>query len=203
MTASARQDLDDFLQAFTDKLISAGINAVRAKDTNHLLFSPDAINTWGLSSFTPVLRAMSKFDVIHSTYFQNWTGNIPERAQTIRNAYDITGKPIVHWIGMTANADSSQSASPNPYGVDNAPNQAARGAKYASYITDIIGAQGSNGDYPSVGVDFWGWADMPSEKSNWGLTTPQDEAYDGKEAPQYGDFITPVTQANVSIYSRL
>jgi hypothetical protein len=127
---------------------------------------------------------------------------------------------MVYWIGLTANKDSSMSAFGDPYGVDHAATQVARGEKYAAYINYLFNVRGSNGDYPSLGIDFWGWEDQGNEKSNWGLVSSRDNAYDGTEAriatgkdrwgfpiggetADYGDFLSAVRAANQAVYQEL
>ncbi len=220
MTPAAKKDMDDFLEAFTDKLASVSVNAIRAKDSHHLVFSPDTMNQWGFVSRAPVLRAAAKwFDVLHVGY-QEGPVFPDERLAAPSATYDITGKPMMYWIGFTANKDSSMSASGDPYGVDHAPNQVGRGEKYATYINHLFNAHGANGDYFSLGVDFWGWEDQGNEKANWGLVSPKDNAYDGIEAriaagkdrwgyvtggesADYGDFLTAVRAANLGVYETL
>jgi hypothetical protein len=71
-----------------------------------------------------------------------------------------------------------------------------------------------------IGLKWWAWLDSWGEKSNWGLVSFLDNAYDGKEAimapgvdpwgyptgkesANYGDFLDPVTNANQLIYQTL
>ena len=78
----------------------------------------------------------------------------------------------------------------------------------------------SDGTYPIVGVDWWEYMDKLGEKSNWGLVTAKDNAYDGKEdvaAPStdswgyatgyemadFGDFLTGAKDANLAIDKHL
>jgi hypothetical protein len=220
MTPAARKDMDDFLGAFTDKIASVAVNAIRAKDSHHLIFSPDAMNLWGFVSREPVLRSAAKwFDALEVSY-QEGPVFPNERLAAPSQTYDITGKPVFYWIGLTANKDSAMSASGDPYGVDHAATQAARGEKYATYIDHLFNERGSNGDYFSMGIDIWGWEDQGNERANWGLVSPRDNAYDGTEAriatgkdrwgypvggenADYGDFLDAVRNANLGVYERL
>jgi hypothetical protein len=220
MTPAAKKDMDDFLEAFTEKISSVAVNAIRARDPHHLIFSPDTMNQWGFVSREPVLRAAAKwFDVLHVGY-QEGPVFPTERLAAPSATYDIAGKPMVYWIGLTANKDSSMSAFGDPYGVDHAATQVARGEKYAAYINHLFNVRGSNGDYPSLGIDFWGWEDQSNEKSNWGLVSARDNAYDGTEAHiatgkdrwgfpvggetgDYGDFLSAVRAANLAVYQEL
>jgi hypothetical protein len=220
MTPAAKKDMDDFLEAFTEKVASVAVNAIKAKDPHHLIFSPDTMNQWGFVSRVPALRAAAKwFDVLHVGY-QEGPVFPDERLAAPSATYDIAQKPMMYWIGFTANKDSSMAAFGDPYGVDHTANQAARGEKYAAYVNHLFNARGSNGDYFSLGVDFWGWGDQGNEKSNWGLVSPKDNAYDGVEAriaaakdrwnypvggenADYGDFLGPVRAANQGVNEKL
>lgn len=220
MTPAARKDLDDYLGAFTDRIASVAVNAIRAKDSHHLIFSPDAMNLWGFVSREPVLREAAKwFDVLQISY-QEGPVFPDERLAAPSQTYDITGKPVFYWMGLTANKDSAMAASGDPYGVDHAATQAARGEKYATYIDHLFNARGSNGDFFSMGIDIWGWQDQFNEKANWGLVSPRDNAYDGTEArmaagkdrwgnpvggenADYGDFLSAVRSANLGVYEKL
>ena len=77
-----------------------------------------------------------------------------------------------------------------------------------------------NGDRYLLGIDWWEHTDGNFyEKTNWGLVSDRDNAYDGKEdtnasvkdsggyatvpeAGNYGDFITPVAAANAGTSER-
>ena len=84
-------------------------------------------------------------------------------------------------------------------------------------LNTSMNLQGSNGDFFVVGYDFWSWGDNNAEKTNWGLVTFSDNAYDGKEAAiatgtdpwgfptggettTYGDFLSPIIQFNKDVY---
>jgi hypothetical protein len=71
-----------------------------------------------------------------------------------------------------------------------------------------------------VGFKWWAWGDSWGEKSNWGLVSFRDNAYDGNEASiaagadswgyttggeerNYGNFLDAVTQENLKILRAL
>ena len=95
-------------------------------------------------------------------------------------------------------------------------------------FADLLGATFITADLTGADVtgvtnarhDFWSWADHGPEKTNWGLVTSRDNAYDGKEATialghnrwdyptggekaDYGDFLTAITAVNQSAYREL
>jgi hypothetical protein len=51
------------------------------------------------------------------------------------------------------------------------------------------------GNYPYIGVIYFGYVDIPGERLNWGLTTPADNAYDGHEAAAGAVPCSPPLQA--------
>jgi hypothetical protein len=73
---------------------------------------------------------------------------------------------------------------------------------------------------PFVGLRWWAYMDEGGEGANWGLVTPNDNAYDGKEAiiaagtdpwgfktggeaRNYGDFLSYARGANLNIMKSL
>jgi hypothetical protein len=217
--ATFMQDVNDFLYQFAKTYASTAVTTIRALDPNHLIFGPNSINNYGTKAFDQVLRGLADggFDALQLNYdprvdFATMAGN--------NATYDLVGKPAFLWYSVTANADSDMSAtSPGPI-VPNFATQAIRGQHYASDLAAFLGAQGSNGDYYIVGLDWWELVDNPSEGINWGLLSRLDNAYDGIEAVialgtdpwgyprggelrQYGNFLSSVTTANTRIYQVL
>jgi hypothetical protein len=83
-------------------------------------------------------------------------------------------------------------------------------------LPNFLNAQGANGDYYVLGIDWWELIDNPGEHMNWGLMTGNDNAYDGREAiitpgadswgyhtggepGNYDGFLDRVVQQNLSI----
>ncbi len=220
MTPTAKKDLDDYLEEFTEKLASVAVHAIRAADSHHLIFGPDTMNQWGYVGRAPVLRAAAKWFDVLSVGYQEGPAFAQERLAAPRETFNLTDKPMVYWVGFTANRDSSMANHEDPFGVDHAPTQGTRGRKYATYLDNLLEVHGTNGDFPSLGIDFWGWADQANENSNWGLVSGKDNAYDGLEAriasgkdpwgfpvggenSNYGDFLSAVRAVNLDIYERL
>jgi hypothetical protein len=129
-------------------------------------------------------------------------------------------KPWINWQGFIAQQDSSMSAYSAGPGTPAFTTQQARGAGYQNMVNAFLNAADANGTYHIVGFEWWGMYDMISQQTNWGLLTPNDNAYDGRsaivakgtdqwgyptggEAANYGDFVDSVQSANSSIYSRL
>jgi hypothetical protein len=130
----------------------------------------------------------------------------------------MTGKPMFSWLGLKANPDSAFRDSGNA--EPGLATQADRAALYAKEVASLFSLKVSDGTYPIVGMDWWEYMDKLGETSNWGLVTPKDNAYDGKEdvatsgvdpsgyatgheTGNFGDFLTGVEAANIGIDSQL
>lgn len=105
-------------------------------------------------------------------------------------------------------------------GHSNFPTQEARGKWWAEEIAKIANNKSPQGTYYLVGAEWWKYMDNGwtywVEQVNWGLVSLQDNAYDGKEATKlgadgkvgtwddevtdYGNCISPVSNANKSVY---
>ena len=142
-------------------------------------------------------------------------------------AWGLGDKPVMDaWEGLVAQPDSPFSAYTASWaGSPSESNtQAARGAAVAAKISQALTGRGSGGtSYQILGIKFWAYSDTTGENANYGLVSPLDNAYDGHEATtgthacsapleayqcggessNYGDAITPITQANQSIYYTL
>ncbi len=221
-TPGLKADLDAFSYQFAKKYAQVVTDAIRAVDTNHLIFGPDAINNYGTRARNEILQGLTDggVDVFVLNYdpsFGPMAGSMADNNLT----YDLTGKPAILWYTLTAQADSYMSAYPPQYAIPNFSTQASRANHYATVdIPNFLNAQGANGDYYILGFDWWTLIDMPNEQANLGLITPKDNAYDGKEAVSargkdrfgyptggearnYGDFISAVRQANLDVLKRL
>ena len=100
--------------------------------------------------------------------------------------------------------------------------QEQRGQLYYDFVNNAAKLN-SNGDYFTVGLDFWSWSDNNwshssyHEIENYGLVTTKDNAYDGFEAKSktgvdtygfpvggepgdYGNFLSKVAEANELLY---
>ena len=111
--------------------------------------------------------------------------------------------------------------------------QTERAQYYQTWMNSLLAAKVSSkcncasaGTFPIVGMAWWQYTDMRSERANWGLVTPRDNPYDGVSATtsegydswgyptgclaafgceraNYGDFIDEVTRANLEVLKTL
>ena len=124
------------------------------------------------------------------------------------------------WYGVTSNRDSGMHTFQPVYAAPDFPTQQERGAAYSREVMDFYNARGKNGDYYITGIDFWELIDNRSEKTNWGLVSRKDNAYDGREAVRaagkdsagystggeeqdYGDFLSRVRDTNFAVQEQL
>lgn len=200
-------DMDAFLERFADRYFSVVAAAIRAATPNHLVFSPSMLNSQRGFTRGGILRAAGRWcDVIQIHQDLDYPGYI---ALT----YHEAGKPLISWVGIAARSDSAMDT---PKDAGEVKTQGDRGARYRKLVETLFSYHSADGSYPMVGVDWWEYMDKVDEGTNWGLVTPHDNAYDGREAVisrgtdswgyptggeqrNYGDFLTPATSANLEV----
>lgn len=210
-TPAFQTDLNDFLVAWADTLYGAVETAYRAACPNHLLFSINHMNAWQGMTRREILRGMAPHIDVMIINYNHWSEPLNE---IVRETYNEVGKPIICWKTMLGQADSAMSAYPRDESTGNYVTQELRGLAYERAMKLMFAAQGSNGDHPIIGCDWWRWIDKyGGENANYGLVTPTDNAYGGREAvmvagtdpwgyqtggeaADYGDFISSVVRVN-------
>lgn len=209
---AVRADLDEFLYQYARKYFSTVAGCVRQYAPKKLVFGPATLNGWGGLTRKEILRAAGEFvDVLQVGISSQQVLEL-----TARYAGD---KPIVTWEGWPANPDSALWRYSNPEGAT-PKTQQERAEKYAERVKFLFNAQTSAGVKPIVGLKWWAWVDSWGEKTNWGLVSFLDNAYDGKEAVRapgkdsrgyptggeerdYGDFLSLVRQTNTAVLEEL
>jgi hypothetical protein len=81
--------------------------------------------------------------------------------------------------GGTARIFRFMDTSTSGHSRPNLRTQAERGEAFKAWMKSALGMQYPNGSYPYVGYRWWEWRDNYRECSNWGLTTLNDDLYDG------------------------
>ena len=211
-SAGVVTDLNAFLGQYAQQYFSVTAGAVRKYMPHSLVFGPASLNGHGGVTRAPVLQAAGQYlDVLSG-------------GATSQQALDLTlksfgDKPMVTWEGTYANADSDLAGYPNP-GIKAYTTQAARGQAYAARANFLFNTATSSGSYTVIGLNWWAWEDSWGEKTNWGLVTFIDNAYDGKEdivakgknsrsyatggeRRNYGDFVSYVARSNGDILHQL
>ena len=204
-------DMDAFLERFADRYFSVVAAAIRAATPHHLVLSPSMLNGHRGLSRRPILRAAGRYcDLIQ-------VHQDPDNPALIGITYQEAGKPLLSWVGIAAESDSAVDTSADGAEVKT---QSERGARYQQVVETLFTYRAPGGAYPMVGLDWWEYMDKVEERVNWGLVTPQDNAYDGQEAVvrrgrdrwgyptggearNYGDFLSSVQNANFAAMRRL
>lgn len=215
-TPAVRADLNAFMAQYVQRFFQIVTAALRKYQPDHLIFGPATLNGWnGISRQAVLAAAGQSVDVMQAD-----AANQQIYDQTLLWAGD---KPLVAWVGFTANPDSDLYAYSH---LGDVATQAARAAEYASTLDQLYAYAGSASDgslagsQNFAGMKFWAWSDSWGEKANWGLVSLLDNAYDGKEdtvaagvdpwgfvtggeAKNFGDMITGVKQENEKIVTEL
>jgi len=204
-------DMDEFLELFAERYFAVVAAAIRAATPNHLVLSPAMLNGHRGLSRRQVLRAAGR----HCDLIQ--VHQDPDNPALIGLTYQESKKPLFSWVGIAARADSALDTATDRGEVQT---QGERGARYQKLVETLFSSRAPDGSYPMVGLDWWEYMDKVSERINWGLVTPQDNAYDGREAVvrrgqdrwgyptggearNYGDFLTSVQNANAEAMRKL
>jgi hypothetical protein len=214
--ANTRADLNDLLETVADHYFSGMRAGVKAVFPNTLYLGPDSLSTWSVPSRREVLTAAGKsLDVMVTGGMSAFDQNMIDFTATY-----FGDKPYFEGEFRVANADSAMNAYQNnavAADVGTFATQQNRGQAYYNVIVNLQQHSASvSGSHPYIGFLWWQYVDNISEKLNWGLVTPYDNAYDGHEATSgsvtcsapiskyvcggetktYGDVITGVTAAN-------
>ncbi len=211
MNSNARADLDRYLRQ------TAGWYFKMLRDGVHGQF-PNAmiaveIGTWGGVPPGPVLQAAGEFVDL----FEDDETRAPfEPARLDFIAKNYGDKPYLAGIYLAANPDSEFRDKGNQPPGENFRTQEERGKAYYAAVSGFLTTKNSAGTNPRAGFILWSWMDMWGEKTNWGLVSHLDNAYDGHEAvagavpcspplqkytcggesANYGDYLTKVKEAN-------
>lgn len=210
---AVKKDLDDFLYIIADKYFGTYHKIIKEQYPEILQTGPTVFGSWGQPPRRQVLQAAGKYlDVVRTSLSE------PDLQKKIDFMVKHLGReiPMIQWVGMSANKDSALYNFKSVTASD-AITQEERGQKYEKRLYETLMTKSANGSYLFTGIQLWAWTDHWGEKTNWGLVTIRDNAYDGNEAVKevkigkdgfpvggedrdYGDFITPVTKANRQVY---
>lgn len=221
---AVKADLDAFLYQIAAKYYSTICTRLKEHAPHLLYFGPSVTGAWHAPARRQILEAAGKYVDVLST---NMSTRTPGQLDFVAKYFG--DKPIIYWEGMYANPDSGRWRHPNPNPRSHyaCQTQAERGRMYTEDLDAYANTVASpTGSIPSVGLLFWDMVDSLGEQTNWGLVSCMDNAYDGKEATisggvpgvfgsakcrdpwgypcggeerNYGDFLDPVTKANLSI----
>jgi hypothetical protein len=220
-SAGVVTDLNAFLYQFALKYTQVVVSTIRARDPNHLIFSPDATSNYGEGMRPEVVQGFR--DGGFNVLVLNYDPSVGPYAHNMVNnnaIYDIAQLPAILWYSVTSNHDSAYSN----FIPSDAPEQLTQDLR-GQHVRDVdipvfLAAKGAaHPDNYVIGYDWWG-PDGSGGKYNWGLWSRADNAYDGMEdvtagvpcgwgltgktcggeAANHGNFISYLIQANNNIY---
>jgi len=90
-------------------------------------------------------------------------------------------KPLLNFMTLHAQPDSAISAYDNANCCFGLRNQQTRGKQWNEIVQSMLNTLSYNNTFQWIGIVWWGSHDFPNEQINWGLKTPSDNAYDGRE----------------------
>lgn len=209
-------DMNSFLYRYGYQYASIAVTTIRSYDKHHLIIGPNMLNKMGVATRPQFVQALADAGVnVLALGYNPATGDMSQNNAT----YDQVGLPAFFWYSLSANADSPL----HPYvsSTSDYPSQAARAQQYDRDLQTFYASKGANGDHYVLGIDWWALTDgAPTQQTNWGLITNNDNAYDGVqnirvsgrdqwgfrtggESRNYGNFLGPVTQTNTDILEQL
>ena len=225
VTAAFRTDMDNFLFHLAKNYFSTIRQQLNAITPGRLYMCTTGLGGWGAPPRAPVLEAAGQIcDVISlNTVPTSVASDDQARANFISSSLKAN-KPWIEWVGVVARADSYEGTIGNPNGptdtvIAHQSSQSARGAAFTGVLNRFLTMTDSTYNTVHVaGYRFWAFYDSRGEGENWGLADQRDNAYDGTACniagrtdaagfpilPEiqlpigacYGDFISPVKQAN-------
>jgi len=206
---TVKADMDAFLQQQLDTYFSQMSSAIHTWLPHHLILGPAGLSPMARPIvFQEAGKYIDYLDVAADDFSVQPAGGL---SQALLNAYSYLQKPIEAGTTITSQKDSRWANFPRP--SDDYPDQEARGQAYATELGTVVNLKDADSVYFVVDFDIFAWTDKASESANFGLASNLDNAYDGVEdqttigydswgfktggeAGNYGDFITPVSQAN-------
>ena len=210
-------DLDGWVSQFSAQYFGTVNAGLKAAAPHMIYLGADTVGTWGAPARKGILEGAAPYV---DALFTLWYGNLPDpktsgQIYTYLTQY-LGDKPLLNFMTLNAQPDSAMSqfpASAEPV----FPTQTLRGQQWDATLSDMLNTPSFNHTYQWVGIVWWGSHDFTnSEKTDWGLKTPLDNAYDGHEAGvnrvpcspplekyscggekrDYGDLITWIRKAN-------
>jgi hypothetical protein len=223
-TAEMKKDLNDFLLIYAQKFFQVQRDAVKKAFPNKMYLGPNVVGSWGTPPRRQILQAAGQYIDVFMTNVGTGSRDDQQRLDFLMQY--LGDRPVASWLGFPANPDSAMYQSPNPPTYLATTTQSIRGQEYDWMLNYFLNytvtstIPGVGGVKPFVGLRWWGYADSWGEKTNWGLVSPTENAYDGKEAVtaagtdpwgyktggearNYGNFIGAVQRANQAVLQGL
>jgi hypothetical protein len=182
VNATAGADLNNWNYQAGAMYFGTVATTEKAAYPHMLYFGANVLGDWGAPGRQQLLQAAGVYvDVLFSDSVHQ--GEIPDEATRRAFAEQYFGdKPMAEEEFLSAPGDSAIAYCAICYGQASFSSQSARGTEFYNRQNNCLNSTGYNGDTQCVFIDWWGSADFnASEKNNWGLTTPNDNDYNGIE----------------------
>jgi hypothetical protein len=207
LPVNVRNDLNAIDEHLVETLFNQYGNVFRAEYPNHLLMSPSAFKH-SLGDYKPhVLRAAGRvFDYLQMDYNPN-PGGLPnyvpvpgdptgfpsgDTPASLERSYNLARKPIMAWQSVPCHDSAALRRVGGDFRLDwkgdprMVSSQEAKGGLYQDHLRDFFAATGDDGKKFWLGFDNWNPIDQQGEGLNWGFSSEQDNAYDGRETDLFG-----------------
>lgn len=207
-------DLDAWTAQFSSQYFGTLSRHLKRAAPHMLYFGADTVGTWDAPPRKEILQGAAPFvDGLFTLWFANQN---EDQAKYKYITQYLGDKPLMNFMTLHAQPDSAMSDSPNGNCCFGLRTQQARGQQWYDIIQSMLNTPSYNNTYQWVGIVWWGSHDFTNEKTNWGLKTPSDNAYDGHEdvtaivpcspplekfrcggeKKNYGDAISLISKAN-------
>ena len=223
--ANLARDLEDWVGQFAAEYFGTVNNTLKAAAPQVLFLGMDIVGGWYQPANSNILKgAAGDVDILFTQVAfspdDQPTSGITTQASLVAANNYITqyygDHPLMNFVNSNANADSAMAPS-HPDSPVTFSSQARRGTGWYNIVNTMLNTPSYNNTYQWVGIVWWGSHDFNNyEKTNFGLKTPSDNAYDGHEdvaaivpcSPplekytcggekrDYGDVVTWVKKAN-------
>lgn len=219
-TANSRvaTDLDEWVAQFSAQYFGTLSRHLKTAAPEMLYFGADTVGTWGVPPRKEILEGAAPYV---DGLFTNWFANQPNSDVAVQQYMYLTrylgDKPLLNFMTLHAQSDSALFAYDNSRCCFGLATQQQRGQQWNSSLRTMLTLPSYNGTFQWIGIVWWGSHDFgSSEHIDWGLKTPRDNAYDGRESVagnvacsppmetykcggedrDYGDLIDSVKEAN-------
>jgi hypothetical protein len=218
-------DLETWIQQFSAEYFQVNNAALKSACPHCMYLGLDTVGVWyvppnknlliGAAGNIDLLFTMAGWSPDEDTTYDASSQAAFNTAYSYLTRY-YGDHPILNFEYTNANADSAMAGNP-PSGALTFSTQARRGDGWYDVMSAMLNTPSYNDTYQFVGNVWWASHDFNNyEKTDWGLKSPSDNAYDGHEdvaakvpcSPplqkytcggeqrDYGDAITAIKRAN-------
>jgi hypothetical protein len=177
--AQLAKDLDAWIAQFSAEYFGTLSRRLKAAAPHMLYLGADTVGTWDAPPRREILEGAAPYlDGLFGVWFANQDQDAPKYRFLTQYFGD---KPLMNFITLHAQLDSAMFAYDNANCCFGLRNQQARGKQWYEIVQSMLNTPSYNKTYQWIGIVWWGSHDFANEQINWGLKTPSDNAYDGRE----------------------